>query len=181
MCVLLVSTFSGCKNQPREYEQNDISYTVIFRIDRQNDVYYQLAQQVENYILGNRTIEEAKFNSFCLGINCFIRDELNTIWNDLYQSNKEVVEIIKDLTGITAKNEMETLRLSELSDNDLEQLMEDFYDLAGCCDRAKKNSFAYYVETQDFESNLYREELKRVKSLLASVDEITKVKGENVQ
>ena len=181
MSIILVSVFSGCKSQSEEYkqDQNVIRYTVMLRLDRQNIVYYQLARQVEDYILGDRDIEEEKFKSFCLGINCFIRDELKTGWHDLYQHNEKVFETTKDLVCITAKNEMEMLRLSELSDNNLEQLIVSFDELADCCDRAKENSFAYFVENQNFEGDLFEEELNRVQALIMNVDEITKVKGEN--
>lgn len=177
ICILLVSAFSGCKNQTGQNGQDAIKCAVMSRFDKQNTVYYQLAQQIEDYISGDRTIEEAKFSSFCLGINCFIRDEQKTSWENLYP--EDVSETITDLMGTTAKNEMETLRLSVLSDNALEQLMVNFYDLSDCCDRTQKNSFAYCVETQDFASDLYREEQNRIKELLMAVSEISKMKGEN--
>ena len=74
--------------------------------------------------------------------------------------------------SMTAKAEMETLRLSSLSETDLEQLMTSFYDLSDCCDRAKEHSFAYYVAAQECDSDLYQKEQSRVKELLEQVSSV---------
>lgn len=168
--VLLLTTLSGCKEQNKTYGQDVMLEAVKVRFDRQNTVYYQLAQQVEEYSSKDRTVAEAEFRSFCLGINCFIRDESRVDWDNLYQD--DVSKTITDIMSMTAKAEMETLRLSSLSETDLEQLMTSFYDLSDCCDRAKEYSFAYYVAAQECDSDLYQKEQSRVKELLEQVSSV---------
>ena len=126
--VLLVTTLSGCKEQDKSYGQDVMQEAVKVRFDRQNTVYYELAQQVEEYISEDRTVAEAEFRSFCLGVNCFIRDESRVDWDNLYQD--DVSKTITEIMSMTAKTEMETLRLSSLSETELERLMTNFYDLS---------------------------------------------------
>lgn len=175
ICVLLASILSGCKEQSETYRQDVMQEAVKVRFDRQNAVYYQLAQQIEDYISGDRTVAEAEFSSFCLGVNCFIRDEPRTDWENLYQ--KDVSETITDIMAFTARSEMDDLRLSSLSEDALEQLMTNFYDLSDCCDRAKEHSFAYCVASQEFDSDLYQKEQSRVKELLEQARSIVKKGG----
>ena len=48
-------------------------YAMIDRLDRQNDVYYRLANQIDKYIYSDdKNIEEQQFRSFCRGVNCFV-------------------------------------------------------------------------------------------------------------
>ena len=168
--VLLITALSGCKEQNKSERQDVMQEAVKVRFDRQNTVYYQLAQQVEEYISEDRTVAEAEFCSFCLGINCFIRDESRVDWDNLYQD--DVSKTITDIMSMTAEAQMESLRLSSLSETDLEQLMTSFYDLSDCCDRAKERSFAYYVAAQECDSDLYQKEQSRVKELLEQVSSI---------
>ena len=168
--VLLLTTLSGCKEQDKSYGQDVMLEAVKVRFDRQNTVYYELAQQVEEYISEDRTVAEAEFRSFCLGVNCFIRDESRVDWDNLYQD--DVSKAITDIMSMTAKTEMETLRLSSLSETELERLMTNFYDLSDCCDRSKEHSFAYYVAAQECDSDSYQKEQSRVKELLEQVSSI---------
>lgn len=178
--VLLVA---GCRNEKSsrtENRQGDLlSYTVMHRIDKQNEVYYQLAQMIEDFAVSNdRAIEDVRFRSFCMGINCFIRDGISSSWfEQLYQEDKALLETIEDLIDVTAKYEMETLQISKLSDDKLEQLKINFYELAKCCDRGEENSLAFHLSIQDCKSESYHESVKQTQKLLLNVQKIIERKG----
>lgn len=178
--LLFVLLFSGCEtgkiNQGEQYNSDMVVYTIMVRFDKQNEIYYQMAKLLEGYIQSeNRDIEEVRFSAFCLGVNCLIRDEVAySLYDQLFQDDEGVIRTVKKLMSITAKNEIDTLQISELPDNEMERLKTNFYELAKCCDRGKEDSLAYHITNQDFESDSYKEAVNRVEKLLKCVDEITK-------
>lgn len=173
MCVLFPAVLSGCGGQSVQYGEDVIQGMIMSRFDRQNDVYYELGQQVENYLSGDRAIEGEKFSSLCLGVNCFVRDETNVGWADLCQDDQEVLAVMEDLMAATAEYRLDELRLSALSDDDLEKLADCFYELGDCCDRGIEESFAYHVYNQEFEGEAYQSAQDRVEELLLAVGRIT--------
>ena len=106
-------------------------YAMIDRLDRQNDVYYRLANQIDKYIYSDdKNIEEQQFRSFCRGVNCFVRDERH-VW-DLYSQDEDFIKKFNEMISATAWGNLEEFSLANLNDDDLNELKDIFYQFQVC-------------------------------------------------
>ena len=178
ICLLFVPILTGCEevgHSPANDSKNTLlNYAVIYRFDRQNDVYFQLAQQIESYIISEeRILEETKFTAFCSGINCFIRDEMiSNLYEEPFENDERLIKTTKKLMGFTAGSEMERIQLAEFSEEELGQIKDLFYELADCCNREEKNSFAYCISMGEFKDDVYEEAIEQTETLLSEIEKI---------
>ena len=177
--ALLIGCTNSGEHQYESKKQNEANYEVIIRFDKQNDVYNQLAELLEDYIVSDKCeVEVARFNGYCEGINCFIRDEiLISYYNQIFQDNQSALETVKGLMSVSTRNELDRLQLSEFSNHELEQLKMICVELAECCNRGKRGSFAYYISIQEVEGNSYEKAANKANDALKKFDEILNAKG----
>lgn len=171
-CSLIVLIIVGCKTGENNQGPNNgyARYAIIDRLSRQNDVYYQAADLLEVYIHSdNRDYAKAKFESFRDGVNCFVRDEF-TGWQEwIYPESSDNVEELNSLMQLTAWESFSSLNLSEMTDNELENLTKLLYQLADECDCNKRNSLASCFEMQNLDDATYKAATGRVQELLSTV------------
>lgn len=145
--------------------------TVTVRLDRQNDIYDQLAQRIEDCASADEpTVSDREFRAFCEGVNCLVRDEMLNGLFERAQIPADTAMLLRELMAGTAKYEMEELQPSELSVETLGELAECLYLLADCCDRGQEGTLAYCVSVQDFESEGYRAAETQVRLLMTELD-----------
>lgn len=129
MCSLIVLIIGGCKMRDDNQDPYNgyARYTIIDRLSRQNDVYYQAADLLDVYIYSDdRDYAKAKFESFRDGVNCFVRDEF-TGWQEwICPESGDNAEELNGLMQLTAWESFSSLNLSEMTDDELEDLTEIF-------------------------------------------------------
>lgn len=170
MCLLVVILTGSCEMKQYGQDKTAIHYAMIDRLDRQNDVYYRLAKQIDAYIdSDDKTIEEQQFKSFCRGVNCFVRDENNRWIEYLYSQDEDIMKTFHDVISATAWGNFEEFPFADLNDTELNELKDIFYQLAKECDRGVDRSFASCFATQDLDTETYGEATERVQKLLSSL------------
>lgn len=181
LVVLLVSA-SGCNAKETVQTEDAVGYAVLVRLDRQRDIYGQLGELLENYLVAeNRDDVELQFRSFCSGVNCFVRDDsIYPYCNDLYQGNPDLSDTLIALMSTTARNELDQLPLSAFSDDALETLKGLCYELETCCHRGEEGTFAYFLSIQDLKSDSCQAALRDTRQLLQRADEIITSEGTGV-
>lgn len=174
MCLLVLIFAGSCEINQHDEDETAIHYAVIDRLDRQNDVYYRLAKQIDAYIdSDDKTIEEQQFKSFCRGVNCFVRNENNRWIEYLYSQDEDIMKMFHDVISATAWGNFESFSFAGLNETALNELKDIFYQLAEECDRGVDRSFASCFATQDFDTETYSEAAKRVQKLLSSLKIMT--------
>lgn len=172
VAVAVVATRMAAQNDAGEVDELSLM-TVTVRLDRQNDIYYQLAQRLEDCASADEpTVSDGEFCAFCDGVNCLVRDEMLSGLFERAHIPEGTVELLGELMGTTAKYGMEVMQPSTLSEETLESFVECAYSLAEHCDRGREGTLAYCVSAQDFESEAYRDAETQVKKLLAKLDEL---------
>lgn len=180
LLVFLLVSAAGCEAE--KDLQDGVGYAVLIRLDRQRDIYGQLGDLLENYLVAeNRDDVELQFRSFCLGVNCFVRDDsIYPYCNDLYQGNPDLSDTLIALMSTTARDELDRLPLSAFSDDALETLKGLCYELETCCQRGEEGTFAYFLSIQDLKSDSCQAALRDTRQLLQRVDEIIASAGTGV-
>ena len=171
MCLFTVFLAAGCGTEQPNQETEVGLFAVIDRFDRQNDVYYQLAARIDDYIHSeDKAYDEAQFTAFCEGVNCFVQNEYKVFYAQVCSEN-DVLEETYDLMNVTARvNSLRKLKLSSVDETKLIKLKETLSQLADECDRNKEDSFVTYFVTQDFNSSMFTDARNRVKGLLLDID-----------
>ena len=171
ICSLIILIIVGCKMRDDNQGPNNgyTRYAIIDRLSRQNDVYYQAADLLDVYIHSDdRDYAKAKFESFHDGVNCFVRDEF-TGWQEwIYPESGDNAEELNGLMQLTAWESFSSLNLSEMTDDELENLTEILYQLADECDCNKTNSLASCFEMQNLYDATYKAATGRVQELLSA-------------
>ena len=168
ICLLVVFFIGSCEMKQHNQDKAATHYAMIDRLDRQNDVYYRLANQIDKYIYSDdKNIEEQQFRSFCRGVNCFVRDKRH-VW-DLYSQDEDFIKKFNEMISATAWGNLEEFSLANLNDDDLNELKDIFYQLSNECNRGVDHSFASCFAAQDFDTETYSEATERVERLLSSL------------
>lgn len=172
MCSFIVLIIGGCKMRDDNQDPYNgyARYTIIDRLSRQNDVYYQAADLLDVYIYSDdRDYAKAKFESFRDGVNCFVRDEF-TGWQEwICPESGDNAEELNGLMQLTAWESFSSLNLSEMTDDELEDLTEILYQLADECDCNRTNSLASCFKMQNLDDATYKAATGRVQELLSTV------------
>lgn len=165
--VGVYSTFSNSSQAVSEY-RGYIQHLVSVRLDKQNDVYYQLGELIKELVDGKVTAEQIE--AFCSGVTIFTRDDLTDGACDIVCGDeREPQSTLRSL--LYAGSDISAEQLQQLSDSELDSLAELCFDLCDCCDRGKaERSLAHFISVQEFGSDEYLEALQATNHLLSLFD-----------
>lgn len=161
--VGVCSTFSNSSQAVSEY-RGYIQHLVSVRLDKQNDVYYQLGGMIEDFVDGKTTAEQIEV--FCSGVTIFTRDELTDgAYGIVCGDERELQSTLRSL--LYAGGDISAEQLQQLTDSELDSLAELCFALGDCCDRGRADrTLAHFISIQEFGSDEYLEELQTTKDLL---------------
>jgi len=175
VCLLTVSVENHLERFSWEMKQEVMFHQVLVRLDRLEEVYYQMGVLVEECIVAeNRASNADRFQSYCAGAVCFVRDapEIGYV-DDLFSSEEKTqLEGIKEILSFPAKYEVDELELMGFSEQDLEKIKQFCFQLAECCDRGKEGTLAYCVNTKQVGSDEGRDAINVVKGIITEFEGI---------
>lgn len=151
------------------------TYRVWQRFDRQNDVFYQLAQIVEESGETEDALSmESRFAAFCDGANCLARDawnyeraQLERAYPDLSEKS---ISLMQRLFTFTVWYRLQTDALSTFTDEQCDILADTLYALAEQCDRGVDGSFAACIAASDVTGDAFLQAQKTLGELLETVE-----------
>lgn len=153
-CLLALCALAGCAGRGESRTEDGpldlLAYSVWERLDRQNDVYFQAARLLDDYLSSEeRDTAEARFQGFCRGVNVMAQDQIiyNQV-NAIFQGQDTLKKAVKQLVTAPLTCQLDELSLSRLSDEEVTQLRDTLQTLAQCCDRGEENSLAHCIENQ---------------------------------
>lgn len=152
--LLALCALAGCAGRGESRTEDDpldlLAYSVWERLDRQNDVYFQAARLLDDYLSSEeRDAAEARFQGFCRGVNVMAQDQiLYNQFNDIFQGQDTLNKAVKQLVTAPLTCQLDELSLSRLSDEEAAQLRDTLQTLAQCCDRGENGSLAHCIENQ---------------------------------
>lgn len=162
----MVGMYSASSNSSQTVSEyrGYIQHLVSVRLDKQNDVYYQLGELIKELVDGKVTAEQIE--AFCSGVTIFTRDELAVGACDIVCGDEcELKSTLRNL--LYAGSDISAEQLQQLSDSELELLAELCFELCDCCDRGKADrTLAHFISVQEFGSDEYLEELQVTNDLL---------------